>query len=227
MNLHAIFGAILAAALPMPAVQAQPDPPKAMTCETLHQAAKANDVPGIQAALAAGVKADCRDSERQTALLTATHANAIDAARALIAAGADVNAQSSNLDSPLLYAGAAGRLEILRLCLAAKPDFTVTNRYGGTALIPACERGHVEVVRELLKTKLPVDHVNKLGWTALLEAVILGDGGEKHQEIVKLLLAHGADPKIADKEGVTSLQHAKNRGFKEMVVLLEAAANKR
>ena len=32
-----------------------------------------------------------------------------------------------------------------------------------------------------------VDHVNNLGWTALLEAVILGDGGANHQEIVQIL----------------------------------------
>jgi ankyrin repeat protein len=47
-------------------------------------------------------------------------------------------------------------------------------------------------VRLLLGTAIDVNHVNNLGWTALLEAVILGDGGPAHTEIVRLLLAAAA-----------------------------------
>ena len=45
----------------------------------------------------------------------------------------------------------------------------------------------------LLATAIDKDHVNKLGWTALLEAVILGDGGTAHTEIVRLLVEAGAN----------------------------------
>jgi len=79
----------------------------------------------------------------------------------------------------------------------------------------------VEVVRELLRTKIDVDHVNRFGWTALIEAVILGDGGPRHTEIVRLLVAHGADARIADPDGVTPLMHARRRGFAEIVRILE------
>ncbi|MFC6668036.1 hypothetical protein ACFP9V_23435 [Deinococcus radiopugnans] len=59
-------------------------------------------------------------------------------------------------------------------------------------------------MREILRiTDIDVNHVNNLGWIALLEAVILGDGGPTHTEIVRELLAHGADRRIADREGVT------------------------
>jgi ankyrin repeat protein len=67
-------------------------------------------------------------------------------------------------------------------------------------------------VRELLKTRIDVNHVNRLGWTALLEAIILGDGGTAHTEIVRLLVARGADVNIADAQGVTPLVHAEQRG---------------
>ena len=78
-------------------------------------------------------------------------------------------------------------------------------------------------MREILRTtKINVNHVNNLGWTALLEAVILGDGGPTHTEIVRELLSHGADRSLADKGGVTPLQHARQRGYREMVNLLEA-----
>jgi hypothetical protein len=146
--------------------------------------------------------------------------------RRLIAAGADVNWQNAQRDSAFLVAGARGHTEVVRLTLAAGADLKSTNRYGGTALIPACHYGHVETVRLLLGTAIDVDHVNDLGWTALLETVILGDGGPAHVEILKLLLARGANPAIADREGVTPLAHARKRGFAEMVRLLSRAGGR-
>ena len=143
--------------------------------------------------------------------------------RLLIERGADVNAKDDIQDSPFLYAGAQGRLDILRLTLAAGADLKSTNRYGGTALIPAAHYGHVETVRELLKTNIDIDHINRLSWTALLEAIILGDGGAAHTEIVRLLLAHGAKPQLADAQGVTPLAHALQRGQRANAELLRRA----
>lgn len=159
-------------------------------------------------------------------MLVATHGNRIEAARTLIEAGADVNAKDNISDSPFLYAGARGHLEILKLTLDHGADLKSTNRYGGTALIPAAERGHVETVDTLIKAGVAVDHVNKLGWTALLEAIILGNGGERHIAIVDLLLKAGADANLADNDGVAPLQHARNRGFGKIAGLLEAAGAK-
>lgn len=105
--------------------------------------------------------------------------------------------------------------------LPAHPDMTIENRYGSLSVIRASERGHVEYVRRVVQTGIDVNHVNRLGWTALLESVILGDGGPRHQEIVKILLSHGADRSIADGDGVTALQHAKNKGYTAIVRLLE------
>ena len=189
--------------------------------------AEAGDLAALRRLLDAGVPVDTRDARRRTALLAATHANHIDVARLLIQRGADVNAKDEMQDSPFLYAGAEGRLEILRLTLGAGADLKSTNRYGGTALIPAAHHGHVETVRELLKTGIDVDHVNRLGWTALLEAVILGDGGPAHQQIVRLLLVRRALPNLADRDGVTPLQHALKRDQPEVPALLRAAGGLR
>ena len=87
-------------------------------------------------------------------------------------------------------------------------------------MIPASERGHVEYVRRVVTTGIDLDHVNRLGWTALLEAVILGDGGERHQEVVRILLDAGADASIADRDGVTALEHAERSGYSEMARIL-------
>ncbi|MBU7576354.1 MAG: ankyrin repeat domain-containing protein [Hydrogenophaga sp.] len=189
----------------------------------LHAAASRNDAAGIRRLLAEGAPIDARDGSGATALLVATHANQVEAARALIEAGADVNAKDGISDSPYLYAGARGHLAILKMTLSHGADLKSTNRYGGTALIPAAERGHVETVRTLIEAGVVVDHVNRLGWTALLEAIILGDGGERHQQIVALLVKAGANVNLADKDGVTPLRHARTKGQKPIEAMLLAA----
>lgn len=144
-------------------------------------------------------------------------------AKLLVSCKADVNLQDDQLDSPFLYAGATGQTGLVRLFLENGARFNVFNRYNGTALIPACERGHVETVKVLVKTKgFPVNHINRLGWTALMEAVILGNGTQKYQEIVKILKDNGADLTIPDRSGKTPLQHAEELGFAEIVQILKS-----
>ena len=111
-----------------------------------------------------------------------------------------------------------------KLANEAGADPAITNRTAGSRVIPASERGHVETVRYLLtETDVDVDHVNKLGWTALLEAILLSDGGPRHQEIVALLIDAGADLDLADKDGVKPLAHAGRAVSARSPRLLEAA----
>jgi hypothetical protein len=177
----------------------------------------------VRRLLTEGVRVNTRDVRGRTALLAATQRNHVDVARLLINEGADVDAKDVMQDSPFLLAGAEGRVEILKLILTAGPDLRSTNRFGGTALIPACHRGHVEAVKLLLTTDIDKDHVNNLGWTALMEAVVLGDGGARHTEIVRLLVAAGADLNIPDRDGNAPLFHARQRGYQGIVDILQAA----
>ncbi len=186
-------------------------------------AAEQGDTSAVERLIREGASVRARDPAGRTALLAATQHNRVEAARRLIAAGADVNAQDSIQDSPYLLAGARGHVEILRMTLSTGADLASTNRYGGTALTPACHYGHVEAVRELLKTSVAINHVNKLGWTCLLEAVILGDGGARHTEIVRMVVAAGANVNLADREGVSPLRHARQRGQGAIARILEQA----
>lgn len=192
--------------------------------DLLLAAVATGDVAGIRAAIAAGANVNARDDDGRTGLLIATRARQPEAFQVLIDAGADVDLQDDRLDNPFLYAGAEGILDILKLANDAGADPAITNRYGGVAVIPASERGHVETVRYLLtETDVDVDHVNKLGWTALLEAILLSDGGPRHQAIVGLLIEAGAHVDLADKDGVRPLAHARARGQTEIATLLAEA----
>ena len=193
-----------------------------MTPDTrLLRAAADGSVAAVEAALADGADLEARDERDRTALLLAATRDHVDVARLLVARGADVNAVDDQRDTPFLVTGVTGSVEMLDALLPGDPDTSITNRFGGVSVIPASERGHAEYVAAVLeRTDIDVNHVNDLGWTALLEAVILGDGGRRHQEVVRILLANGADPGIADGDGVTALQHARDRGFTEIARLL-------
>lgn len=168
-----------------------------------------------------GADLETRDGNGRTPLILAATHDRVDVARLLVALGANPDSQDAQQDSAWLVTGVTGSVAMLEALLPAKPDLTLRNRFGGVSLIPASERGHVEYVRRVVQTGINVNHVNNLGWTALLEAVILGDGSAPYQQIVQILLAAGADPAIADRQGVTALQHARGRGQTKVAQLLE------
>ena len=108
----------------------------------------------------------------------------------------------------------------LAIALGGNPR-AITSRYDGTALIAAAHLGHDDVVRALIAAGAPLDHVNNLGWTALMESVVLGDGGPRHVATAKALVAAGASRTIADRGGVTPLQHAERLGYAAMIDALQ------
>lgn len=219
-------GAILRVALAWLAISLCAIPSAWASPEQLRQAAARGDDATVRQLIATKTPLDVKDSQGQTALLLAVAGGHDAAAFALIDAGADINAVAANKDTPWLLGGARGRTEMLRRMIPRGPNFSLRNRFGGSALIPACHYDHVETVALLLTTKIDVNHVNNLGWTCLLEIVLLTDGGKRAQENTRQVLEAGADPNIKDKDGVSPLQHARKRGFKEIARLIEAKGGK-
>ncbi len=186
----------------------------------LLRAARTGNADAVAVALRAGADIEARDDHQRTALLLASTYDHVAVAEVLVAMGADPDALDDRHDTPWLVTGVTGSVAMLEALLPANPDLTIENRYGGLSPIPAGERGHVDYVRRVVQTDVDIDHVNDLGWTSMLEAIILGDGSEPYQEIVRILLDAGADRSIADREGVTPLQHAEQRGYDEIADLL-------
>jgi ankyrin repeat protein len=192
----------------------------------LINASERGDVETVTSLLKEGIYIHAQDKEGKCALVAAAYKNNLEIVDLLIAAGADVNMKDNTLQSAYLISTSDGFTELLKKTLKAGADVHCTDSYNGTGLIRAADCGHVEIIKELLKTDVRVNHINRIGWTALLEAIILGDGGKRHTEIVRLLINAGADVNLADKEGVTPLTHAKNKGFTEIAKILEDSGAK-
>ena len=208
------------------AILAAVTPGAGQTMAELHDAATAGDIARVDASIRAGAPVDEKNDAGETALLLAVKHDKTAVAKSLMAAGASINAIAENKDTPWLLAGASGRTELIREMIPLGPDLSIRNRYGGNALIPACERAHVETIKLLLTTAIDVDHINNLGWTCLLEIVILGDGGPRHVEAARLVLDAGANPNLADKDGMSPLAHARANGQADVAALIEKAGGK-
>lgn len=182
----------------------------------------------IQTLLNKGQKIDIFDELGRSLVLRVTMDNNIEALKFLIGLGADIDVYNEKLSknvidqTAFLYAGANGMNDFLKILIKNNAKTNIYNYYGGTALIPACEKAYVKSVKLLLeKTNTDINHINNLGWTALLETVILSNGGIKQQKIVKLLLLHGANKNIKDKNGLSALDHAKKSSFNAIIKLLK------
>ncbi|MDM0080274.1 ankyrin repeat domain-containing protein [Variovorax sp. J31P179] len=225
MKAVAVALALLAAGLAAPAAaQVAPAAVEAQAYQGLHRAAWRGDLPQLKALIAGGADLEARDAMGRTPLHVTTYARQREAIGVLARAGARLDAFENDRYDAVTIAAVADDVPTLALLLSlgANPGQT-TSRYDGTALIAAAHVGHDEVVRRLIAAGAPLDHVNNLHWTALIEAIVLGDGGPRHQRTLIALVDAGANLQLADRQGHTPLQLATARGYTAMVEKLRAA----
>jgi ankyrin repeat protein len=190
----------------------------------LHAAAAQGDAREIERLLRSGATIDARDARMRTPLHVSVFMAKHEAARTLMRHGADANALEAQQYDIVTIAAVANDIPMLKLALEGGCRANnITSPYQGTALIAAAHLGHVEVVQTLIAARAPLDHVNNLGWTALIEAIVLGDGGNRHAAVLKDLVDAGANVNLGDRSGDTPLTLAKKRRFTEMVKILEAS----
>jgi ankyrin repeat protein len=179
------------------------DPNKALDSgETpLMLAARDGNLATLRALLDAGADPNVHESNGgQTALMWAAAEKHPGIVEELIRRKADVNARSKNGSTPLMFA-AQGDAKSAGILLAggANPNDHAPDT-GLTALIIASTMGRIDVVKVLLENAADPNAADDNSFTPLHAAVRDNDYGEDHvtkttgAQIVKLLLAHGANP---------------------------------
>jgi ankyrin repeat protein len=195
------------------------------------------------AARAAGLtpRSEVKDGGALTALTYAARANDLESVKVLLAAGVDVNQTSGYGWSPLLVATQNRYYKLGEYLLEHGANPNLANKGGWTPLYLATDNrniengdypvrradvDHLEFIKLLLdkganvnarvkdsteiRTVFTNQWLDENGATAFLRASQSGD-----VELMKLLLAHGADPKIATVLGVTALHVAAGIGWVE------------
>ena len=176
-----------------------------------------------------------------TPLVYAALADSIDSAKVLLAAGADINQTTNYGWSPLLVATQNRYYKLGSYLLDHGANVNLPNKGGWTPLYLATDNrniesgdypvrkpdmDHLEYIKLLIakgadvnarikdstetRTVFTNQWLDENGATAFLRASQSGD-----IELMKLLLAHGADPKIETALHVTALQVAAGIGWVE------------
>ncbi|MGA2059845.1 MAG: ankyrin repeat domain-containing protein [Thermoguttaceae bacterium] len=184
----------------------------------LLRAAEVGTPKDVQIVLSSGAKVDCTDGRGFTPLMLAAARGNLEIVHILINGGANVSARNSNNICAILLASHRGNTEVIKALIDAGADIHSRNSFGYSPLVAASEGKHIAAVRLLLQRGARVDvGTDGVGASALACAV-----KSKSAEIVKELLAAGADPNSRDQFGRSVIDSASSLGLSEIAVLLRS-----
>jgi ankyrin repeat protein len=154
--------------------------------------------------------------EFDTPLHMAVRGNHADAVRALVAAGADRNARfNEDTATPVLEAVHTGRVEALAALVDAKADVNVGGAADTTAIGRAIELGNLALVKQLVRGGGRVNDKGGPGWQPPIHETLdncglppegPGENDNYRMNMLKTLVAAGADPRATNAKGETALQ---------------------
>ncbi len=181
----------------------------------LHEAARAEQASKISRLLKAGWRVDVPNSRNQTPLHLAA-SQGESATRRMLDAGANPNRRDIRGETPLHVAAVRDQAKAVAALLAAGANPDLAPRGGHPPLWTAASAGRREAVEALLEAGVNPNRLYR--WSPLHWAASNG-----HGDVVRVLLAHGADPAIEDHRGRTPLDQAK--GSEVVAALLEAGVD--
>ena len=122
--------------------------------------------------------------------------------------GFDPNAVDENKRTALMLASYNGHNEIAKLLIAKGADVNLTDTIHRTALMYASTGPFLPTVMTLLEAGAETNITDtEENWTAVMMAA-----SEGQLEIIKALVAHGADLKMVDVDGESSWDFANSKG---------------
>ena len=195
----------------------------------LHLAASCDKESTPLVLLDKGANLQSKDKNGQTPLHKAALKGNVNVMRTLISKGADLEAEDQYNNRPLHLAAMGGKENAVRLLLYHDVNIEAPNSSGETPLFQAIfnTRKPLEnLVRLLLENGAsiearvtgPPDCLK--GWTVLHAAAFAGNGN-----VVRMLLAKGADVNATDARGITPLGMAAARNAKDSDIIKELEQN--
>ncbi|MBB85983.1 MAG: hypothetical protein CMP06_01570 [Xanthomonadales bacterium] len=131
----------------------------------------------------------------------------------LLDAGVDANVQTASGYTPFILATYHAHTAAATALLAGGANPCATDERGSNALMGVAFRGHEAMAEWLLEqTPCSVNHRNLNGQTALMIAALFG-----REAMIEQLVAHGADPALADASGNTASSLAQAQGLTRVV----------
>ena len=207
----------------------------------LMMCARAGNAEAVNALLVHGADVNAAETRRgQTALMRAVAQKQPEAAKTLIEHGADVHARSNGGFTSLLFAAQQGDLESTRILLATGANVNEATPDGMCVLLVASASGHEALSIFLLEEGADPNAVDAYGATALHYAVMKGIASmsgvslanyvshlfrPSMPELVKALLAHGANPNARLVDGPRLAGRSLREAIGATPFLLAAAAN--
>ena len=206
----------------------------------LMTAARTGNVDAVKSLLAYGADVNAKETEKgQTALMWAVSQGHPESAQALIEHGADVHSRSNGGFTPLLFAARQGDVESARVLLAAGADVNEATPDGMSALVLASASGREALSIFLLEKGADPNAADGYGATALhyaaLKGIVSMNGVSLANyvsylfrpgmpELVKALLAHGANPNAQITKGPRLVGRTLRGAIGATPFLLAAAA---
>ena len=158
-----------------------------------------------------------QSDERDKALIQSAFDGELAKVQALLKKGASVEATAPKNRTALIWAATNGHTTVVEVLYGAGADINARDGDGHTALMFAVKGSNVSTVDFLLKNGADINaQSKKQRITALIVAAAVGD-----VEVVRLLLEYGADTDLAEIDGSTALDRARQYGHPAVVALLE------
>ncbi len=150
-------------------------------------------------------------------LFDAARAGDTETLRAALDAGVAIDSCNANGDTLLMLAAYHCRAPAVKLLLERGADADRANAKGQRPLAGVCWKGALDIARALLDRGAEID-AGGGGMTPLMLASMCG-----HREVVALLLARGADPRLRSANGHSARDLAANIRAQAVIEMLDEA----